>query len=443
MTSAQPHADVCNLKARYVFPVVGAPIPNGVLTISADRIQSVGTHSAQGPVKDLGNVAILPGLVNAHTHLEFSHLPKPLGHPGIGITDWIGRLIESRSVTAQTPGFKKGSGTVAGTAGHQPKVGRVLRTTVPDPFLNPVEQGIHQSIQSGVTTLAEIAQPDWSADSFHAPALDATVFLELIGPTEDRTQAAVDLARRHLDAASTGSWRAGLSPHAPYSVHPQLLSAAVSLSTARRVPLSFHLAESREEIQLLRSGSGPFREMLQRFGAWDADSFKPGTRPLDYLHTLASAHRTLIVHGNYLDDEEISYLANHADRMAVIYCPRTHAFFAHDAYPLQQLLKAGATVALGTDSRASSPDLDIFAEMRQVAQTHPTVSPATILRLATLEGAKALGLAQHTGSLQPIKYADLAIVALPDHAPTDPHELLLDNHARIVSRYWHGRASKA
>ena len=413
MTSAQPHADVCNLKARYLFPVVGDPIPNGVLTISDDRIQSVATHSAQGPVEDLGNVAIVPGLVNAHTHLEFSHLPKPLGHPGIGITDWIGRLIECRQNAAETPS-------------------------------QSVEQGIYQSIQSGITTLAEIAQPDWSPKPFDAgSSLDATVFLELIGPTADRVPAAVDLARRHLDAASTGSWRAGLSPHAPYSVHPQLLSAAVSLSTARRVPLSFHLAESREEIQLLRSGSGPFREMLQRFGVWDADSFKPGTRPLDYLHALGSAHRTLIVHGNYLDDEEISYLGNHADRMAVVYCPRTHAFFAHDDYPLPQLLKAGATVALGTDSRASSPDLDIFAEMRQVAQTHPTVSPSTILRLATLEGAKALGLAQHTGSLEPGKYADLAIVALPDHAPSDPHELLFDNDARIVSRYWRGTARNA
>ena len=404
--------ELTSLKGRYVFPIVGEPIPDGVVTLSADRIQRVATHSAQRPLEDLGNVAILPGLVNAHTHLEFSHLPKPLGRPGIGMTEWIGRVIECRFGACGEPALA-------------------------------VEQGIHESIQSGVTSLAEIAQPDWSPDSFRGRALDATVFLELIGPTEDRAEAALDLARRHLDtAASTGSWRAGLSPHAPYSVHPRLLSAAVSLSADRQIPLSFHLAESREEMQLLRSQSGPFRELLERFGAWDADSFTPGTRPLDYLHALGSAHRALIVHGNYLDEEEISYLGNHADRMAVVYCPRTHAFFAHDDYPLPQLLKAGATVALGTDSRASSPDLDIFAEMRQVAQTHPTVSPSTILRLGTLEGAKALGLAHHTGSLGPGKYADLAIVALPDHAPSDPHELLFDDDARVVARYWHGVVTK-
>ena len=411
MSSDRAHADAWNLKGRYVFPIVGEPVPDGVVAISADRIRRVGTRLAEGPVEDLGNVAIIPGLVNAHTHLEFSHLPKPLGRRGIGITEWIGQVIECRSSTAQEPALA-------------------------------VEQGIHESIQSGITALGEIAQPDWSAGSFHGRALDATVFLELIGPTEDRAPAAVDLAGRHLDtAASTGSWRGGLSPHAPYSVHPRLLRAAVSLSTARRVPLSFHLAESREEMELLRSRSGPFREMLERFGAWDADSFNSGTRPLDYLHALGSAHRVLIVHGNYLDEEEISYLGGRADRMAVVYCPRTHAFFAHDDYPLQQFLSAGATVALGTDSRASSPDLGILAEMRQVAQMHPSVSPATILRLGTFEGSKALGLARQAGSLEPGKYADLAIVSLPDRASSDPHELLFDNDARVVARYWHGVVS--
>jgi cytosine/adenosine deaminase-related metal-dependent hydrolase len=412
MSSDQGHADARNLKARYVFPISGEPIPDGVVTISADRIQSVGRNAAESPVEDLGNVAIIPGLVNAHIHLEFSHLSEPLGDPGIGITEWIGRVIESRFGSVEDPALA-------------------------------VEQGIRESIRSGVTSLAEIAQPDWPARSFDGRGLDATVFLELIGPTADRALAAVDLARGHLEAAaSTGSWRAGLGPHAPYSVHPRLLSAAVSLSIARRVPLSFHLAESREEMELLRFGSGPFRELLERFGAWDADSFSPGTRPLDYLRTLGPAHRSLIVHGNYLDDEELSYLGDHADRMAVVYCPRTHAFFAHDDYPLARLLAAGAAVALGTDSRASSPDLSILAEMQEVARQHPSVSPATVLRLGTLEGAKALGLGGQTGSLEPGKCADLAIVSLPDQTAADPHELLFDDESRVVSRYWHGRPSK-
>lgn len=384
-----------------------------MVTVAADRIQYVGTLPAEGPVEDLGNVAIVPGLVNAHAHLEFSHLSEPLGHDGIGMTDWIGRVIECRLKAAERPA-------------------------------ESVRRGIDESRRWGTTTLAEIAQPDWSSSPFETGSpLDATVFLELIGPTEDRVEAALDLARRHLDSAgSTGSWRAGLSPHAPYSVHPKLLLAVVSLSIARRIPLSFHLAESREEMELLRSGSGPFRELLEQFGAWDAGSFTPGTRPLGYLRKLGSAHRALIVHGNYLDEEEISYLGSHADHMAVVYCPRTHAFFRHDDHPLQPLLEVGATVALGTDSRASSPDLNMLAEMRQVARAHPSVSPATILRLATLGGAKALGLARRTGSLEPGKWADLAVVSLPDQSASDPHELLFDDDAQVMARCWHGVLSK-
>ena len=358
--------------------------------------------------EDLGNVAIVPGLVNAHTHLEFSHLSKPLGDPGIDIVQWVGRLMESRLDAAEGP-------------------------------QSAVEQGIDQSVRLGTTALAEIAQPGWSSEPFDAAgSLDATVFLELIAPTADRVPAAIERAEQHLAATPTGPWRAGLSPHAPYSVHADLLAAAVSLSAARQIPLSFHLAESREEMELLRSSSGPFRRLLEKLGAWDAGSFNTGTRPLDYLRALSPAYRALVVHGNYLDDDEISFLAAHADRMAVVYCPRTHAFFAHDDYPLRRLLSAGATVALGTDSRASSPDLSILAEMQQVTRRHPDVSPATVLRLGTLEGAKALGIADQTGSLEPGKYADMAVISLPDEASHDPHELLFGDTAEVVSRYHRG-----
>ncbi len=414
MTSIPASTDAINLKARYVFPVIDEPIPDGVVTVSGSRIRAIGTRAAQGPVEDLGNVAIIPGLVNAHTHLEFSHLTQPLGNPGIDIVQWISRLMESRLDVAESP-------------------------------QSAVQQGVNQSSRLGTTALAEIAQPGWSPEPFDTTGhLDATVFQELIAPTADRVPAAVERAQQHVAAAtSTGPWRAGLSPHAPYSVHPELLSAAVSLSNAGRIPLSFHLAESREEMELLQSGSGPFRQLLDQLGARDADSFKPGTRPLDYLQALHGAHRTLVVHGNYLDDEEISFLADHADRMAVVYCPRTHAFFAHDDYPLHRLLAAGATVALGTDSRASSPDLSILAEMQQVAQSHPHVSPAAILRLGTLDGAKALGIANHAGSLEPGKYADLAVISLPDQKTADPHELLFDSRAKVVSRYYRGAVDRS
>jgi len=420
------------LRARYVFPVAGEPIPDGAVTIQGGRITEVGDR-APADVEDLGNAAILPGLVNAHTHLEFSDLPKPLSHnsplpfvgegsgvrgggsdtaskplggPGAGFVDWIRRVVEYRRQATRR-------------------------------LDEAVELGLEESARCGTTSLGEIAQPGWPVGLFDRRGLDATVFLELIGPTANRVPAVLEAARRHVEAADASpGWRPGLSPHAPYSVHPELLAAVVALSAAEKIPLAMHLAESREELEWLRSGGGPFGDFLSRLEGWDPSDFPPGRRPLDYLRTLAEAHRTLVIHGNYLDDEEIAFLAAHADRMALVYCPRTHAHFGHAAYPLPKLLAAGVTVALGTDSRASSPDLSVLAEMRLVARIYPMVPRRLVLQLGTLRAAQALGREQEIGGLEPGKQANLTIVALPDRETGDPHELLLDSGEPVVARVY-------
>jgi cytosine/adenosine deaminase-related metal-dependent hydrolase len=397
------------LKARYVFPVAGEPIADGRVTIRGERIVAVGCDSPAGTIEDFGNAAILPGLVNAHTHLEFSDLAGPLGKPRMPLAEWIGEVVRFRREGAYAP-------------------------------QRAVRAGLAQSLAGGTTALGEIAQPDWDAKPFASGWPEATVFLELIASTAARVDATIELAEQHLESAGRPEpWLAGLSPHAPYSVHPRLLRQAVELSRSRHVPLAMHLAESREEVDFLRSGAGPFRDLLERLSAWDAEAFPGGRRPLDYLRDLAQAHRTLVIHGNYLDDEEIAFAAAHADRMAVVYCPRTHAYFAHAAYPLQGLLAAGTTVALGTDSRASSPDLSVLAEMRFAARTHPAIEPAMALRLGTLSGAKALGRDHEIGSIEPGKRADLAAVVLPDRDASDPHELLFDSDLPVVATWCRGK----
>ena len=183
-----------------------------------------------------------------------------------------------------------------------------------------------------------------------------------------------------------------------------------------------------------------------------------GARPLDYLRLLTSAHRGLVIHGSYLDDAEIALLGANAERMTVVYCPRTYEFF-HDihagsnrgphaereeynqhaereeynaGYPLEKMLAAGVAVALGTDGRGSSPDLSLFDEMRCVARRYPTVSRDRILRMGTLGGAAALGRSDDLGTLEVGKRADLTIIALPDREAADPHELLFDPAASVV-----------
>ncbi len=383
-------------QARVVFPITAPPLVGGVVVIEQDRIVAVGRHSAaECDIIDLGNVAIIPGLVNSHTHLELSDILRPLGTPGMAFCDWIRHVIE----------FRRGRSV---------------------PAISPVKQGLDEVIRSGTTAIGEIIQPDWSEDTFRAAPLDATLFLEAIGLSRQRAGAKLTEARRHL-AARPDRWRVGLSPHAPYTVHPELFDELASLASGCRAPVAFHLAESTEELRLLNSGDGPFRDLLEELGAWDPTAIPQGTRPLDYLRRLTEANtRSLIIHGNYLTDEEIALIARNRDRISVVYCPRTHAYFGHARHPLPKLLAAGANVALGTDSRASNPDLNLLEEMRFVRRAYPEISASTILELGTLRGAEALGQDAEYGSIEPGKLANLAIIPLPDRDVPDPHDLVFD-----------------
>lgn len=394
------------IRARWVFSAAREPVAEGVVSIRGGRILEVARRADERGVEDLGNVAILPGFVNAHTHLEFSSLAEPLGEPGIRLPEWIRALIAWRNSEA----------------------GQRVENTA---------QGLEESVRLGTTTLGEIAQTGWPQAAFESVAMGAVVFLELIAPRPENLEAAMERARRHLQFRRS-RWRCGLSPHAPYTVRRELLDDVIALSSVHRVPLAFHLAESREELELLQRGAGPLADFLRELESWDPGVVTPRTRPLDYLRRLAAADRVLVVHGNYLDDDEIELLAGNCDRMAVVYCPRTHNHFGHPCYPLPRMLAAGVSVALGTDSRASSPDLSMLAELRTVARKHPSVEPQTVLELATLRGARSLGLDREVGSLEPGKCADLAMVALPDRGAKDPYELLLDSDLPVVATWRRG-----
>lgn len=375
--------------------------------IEGERIAAVGDHVAADTVEDLGDTAILPGLVNAHTHLEFSDLAKPLGEPGIGFADWI-RLIRRESLEVR---------------------------------IQVVKKGITECVRRGTTTIGEIAQGDFPASEMekeNMPA-DGTAFLELIAPTPQRVAAAMDIVQKHLDPKYIPNWECGFSPHAPYSVHLDLLEKIVELSVRRQFPLAMHLAESREEIQWLEEKNGPLKDLLIDLGVYDPAAASHCSRPLDYLEMLAVASRVLIIHGNYLSRDEIGLLADHAETMAVVYCPRTHRYFGHDRYPLERMLRAGVTVCLGTDSRATSPDLDLLAEIRLVARLYPELNPQMVLQLGTLHGAKALGRDNEIGSLQAGKYANLAIVPLPKRKSAGPYDLLFDSDKPVAATWFRGK----
>jgi cytosine/adenosine deaminase-related metal-dependent hydrolase len=195
-----------------------------------------------------------------------------------------------------------------------------------------------------------------------------------------------------------------------------------------------HIAESPEELELLASGTGPFVELLEERGVWQPDSIARGSRPLDYLRMLSRAYRALVIHGNYLQPDELEFLADRRDRMALVYCPRTHAFYGHEPYPLKATRDLGIQLAIGTDSRASNPDLSMLAELRFLANRYPELSPHEILPLGTLGGAMALGLEQQIGSLTVGKRANLAAIALP--AKDDPYEQIVRGSGEVIAT-WH------
>ncbi len=394
-----------SLRARYVFPVSSEPIEHGVVTIEGGRIAAVGTAAPAGcPLDDLGDVALLPGLINAHTHLDLSNFDHPLGEPGIRLVDWIPRLLEHRAKRSESG---------------------------PD----AVVRGLRECLRSGTTALADFAAPNWPRDELDRCPLRVALFQELIAPTFERISPAFEMAERHFRTPPACCWQLGLGPHAPYTVRPELFDAVIDLSARSAAPVAMHLAESAEEIELLATGGGPFREMLETLGAWSPGLVPAPLRPIDYLHKLSAAPRAAVIHGNYLSGAEWAFLAKRRERMGVVYCPRSHAHFGHAAYPLGRMLAAGVNVCLGTDGRASAPDLSLVAELRFAAARHPDVAPATLLELATLAAARALGGAAEFGSLEPDKHADLTAVAVPPTPTADPHDALLHGDGPVGSTW--------
>ncbi|MBX9789562.1 MAG: amidohydrolase family protein [Pirellulales bacterium] len=395
-------------RARWVIPVALPPLAGGCVAMRGARIEYVGISVPDGAeLVDLGDVALLPGLVNPHTHLEFSDLACPLGRAGMSFTAWIALVTASR-----------------GNA-EQPR---------PAPA-ESIALGLAESRAAGVTTVGDIATAGWQLSHADAAATDVTAFAEVITLSALRFAEALDRVRRNMDdAAAIGMWRGAICPHAPYTVHPELFAKLVNLGTERGVAVAFHLAESADELEMMRDNAGPLIDYLTSRGFWIPGSIPCGTRPLDYLRVLARAPRSLVIHGNLLDDEEIAFVAAQRERMSVVYCPRTHAYFDHPPHPLPKLLAAGARVALGTDGRVSNPDLNLLAEASYVDCEFQSIAPADVLAMITLRAAEALGLAAEVGSLEPGKRADLAVLALPTgrSESADPYEAILGSDCPVV-----------
>jgi aminodeoxyfutalosine deaminase len=384
----------------------GVAFRDGVI-LAVGLASEIQRRYADATITRLPATILLPGLINAHVHLELSsHTP---GSPPKTFVDWLVRLIP-----------------------RQPQSQQQLQQATEA----AINKGVHQCLRFGVTTVGDISR----LCSLTRPLLKKTPlrvisFGEVLamaqrrGLLEERLSTAADATNQ------TSRLRVGISPHAPYSVEAQgyrrCLEAARSpereienTKGSRPLPLSTHLAESRDESEFLASHTGPFRELWNQIGGWDdrVCTFTGG--PIRFAQSLGLLdYPTVLAHVNYCNDEELALLSR--GQASVVYCPRTHAYFRHPPHRWRDMLAAGINVAIGTDSTASSPDLNLVDDLRLVHQIAPDVPAELLWEMVTIRAARALGMDQHVGTLSPGKAADL--VAFPATSTTPPLVQILED----------------
>jgi cytosine/adenosine deaminase-related metal-dependent hydrolase len=390
-------------RAAWVVPVDRPPIPNAVVTTRdgrIDRIIAANDVPADG-YTDLGRVILMPGLINAHTHLELTNYHGKI--PPMPFWTWLDRLIALRAAAG------------------------------PQAEREAVERGAHLSLAAGVTLLGDISRTHQAWPVLAATEPAKVCFAELLSFAARPARTPEELTQQVDTTETSARLIVGVSPHAPYTVQPAHLRAACELARQRRLPITMHLAETREEVEFCTHGTGVVTELLDRFGQTDHIP-SPRTTPAVYVRGMFPPEMPLLVaHGNYLDDASIAILAQTS--WSVVFCPRTHRYFGHDPHPFRRLIDAGVNVAVGTDSAASLPTDDGYAplsvldEIRFLHAEHPDVPAATLLDMITRNAARALSMADVAGSITPGKWADLIAVPIDAQGPDDPIRNILTSNA--------------
>lgn len=385
-------------RARWVVPIASAPIANGIVAVERDRIVYVGPV-AGGPAGEehhLGDVVLLPGLVNAHCHLELTAMRGFL--EDLDFRRWILRLNFARRAILDD-----------------------------DALLDSARYGLEEGVRAGVTSYADTCASGVVIRAMREAGVRGIMYQEVFGP--DPAQCAASIAELRNAVAGlryleTPLVRVGVSPHAPYTVSDDLFRATAELAREQRLPVAVHIAESELERQLVVDGAGAFADGLRRRGIAVDQRAESPIQLMSQLRLLELM--PLLIHCVRVDARDIATIAD--SQSAVAHCPASNAKLGHGIAPLDELLAAGIPVGLGSDSMASNNRMDILGEARlallaQRARIGSFESPAAIdvLELATIGGAKAIGVDHLVGTLEEGKQADLAAFAIDPSFPVqDP-----------------------
>jgi cytosine/adenosine deaminase-related metal-dependent hydrolase len=395
------------VRARTVVTMDGPPIENGAVAVSRSRIVDAGKfpvvsarHSGQ-EIIDLGEQALLPGLINAHCHLDYTCLRGKIPPPE-SFADWIRAINAEKAKLSQ------------------------------EDYLMSINDGFAEAKRFGTTTIANLtAFPDLISE-IRAP-IRTSWFAELIDVrSPDRANYLVDLAIESLK--ETENW--GLAPHALFTASKELYRRCGDVARRQDVLLTTHLAESREEMEMFRDGSGTLYQFMKGIGrdmqdchgetplALFANSF--GASPSTSLSTgsdRALPEHWIVAHLNELAESDFELLQTLPKTFHVVHSPRSHDYFGHRRFPFGRLCALGFNICLGTDSLASNKSLSLFAEMRAFQRSEPTISPQKILEMATVNAALALGQQDALGRIRPGFRADL--ISIPSSGSANLFEQIV------------------
>jgi len=375
--------------ARWVLPIASPAIADGAIVVEGATIQYVGaSRDAAADVHvHLGHSVLMPGLVNAHTHLELTAMRGFLD--GLDFRKWLGVLTVARQEVLDA-----------------------------DALVDSATIGIHEGLLAGVTTFADCASSVAPLAAMRATGVRGIGYVETFGPDPRRCENSLRAlqhtvtAERQLDSLLV---KVGVSPHAPYTVSEPLFRAVADWARVERLPLAVHVSESQAELAYVRDGSGPFADRLRERGITVHGN---GVSPVQWLATMGVLGAdTLLIHGVQLDEHDVQLVA--ASNSAVVHCPISNAKLGHGMAPLELFRQHGIRVGLGSDSVASNNRMDLLSEARVATLFQSmrlgvpdALAAGDALHLATLGGARALGMGAITGSLEVGKQADIAAFPL-------------------------------
>jgi 5-methylthioadenosine/S-adenosylhomocysteine deaminase len=381
-------------RAEWLLPITAPPVKGGAVAVEGERIVAAGTLDdvriacPDADEVDFGRAVVMPGFVNVHSHLEYTSFRGMFDDEQFG--DWIISLID------------------------------VKASLTPDEYLWSARLGALEALASGVTTIADTTYTGETLIAVAEAGLRGVAYLEVFGIDDkhlDETIADLDERLTKAQALAGPRLEIGIAPHAPYTVSSRLFQTLATFARERHMKVASHVAESREEVAYIRSGSGKFAHDYREKMGWERMLIQPyGVSPIKYLQQWGVFDENfLAVHCVHASIDDIRILK--AKRVAVAHCPKSNAKTGCGIAPLPDLLRQGVRVGFGTDSPAASNIMDMFDEMRTALFLHRGVerdvsvlNAAQCIRIATLGGAEALGLGDRVGSLDPGKQADLIAV---------------------------------